>query len=61
MLALLMSACTTREIIETNPCAGFELFRPSRMDTEGSKRQALVHNTIYRAKCVKDKNERNNN
>lgn len=32
-------------------CAAFEIIRPSRSDTEETKKQVLAHNRSYRITC----------
>jgi hypothetical protein len=35
-----------------NACAAFDIIRPSREDTEETKRQVLAHNRVYRITCT---------
>lgn len=37
-------------------CAAFEIIRPSRTDTEETKRQVLAHNRSYRITCESKRN-----
>lgn len=32
-------------------CEVFQIIRPSRLDTEETKRQVLAHNKVYRVTC----------
>mgnify|MGYP001023375504 CR=1 FL=1 len=37
--------------VRDSACSGFRIIKPSRADTEGTKRQVLEHNTTYRKIC----------
>jgi hypothetical protein len=51
------SGCTTLSVLAPEPvpvessCAAFKILHPSRLDTSGTKRQILEHNTVYRRVC----------
>lgn len=41
--------------IPDSSCAAFKVINPSTDDTMATKRQVLVHNTIWRKLCAKQK------
>ena len=58
MLALMVisatSGCAHRQAqTQDTACTAFEIIKPSRADTPGTKRQVLTHNTTYRRICKK--------
>jgi len=38
-------------VINSGACAAFSIIRPSRADTEETKKQVLAHNRVYRITC----------
>jgi predicted small lipoprotein YifL len=48
-----LSACqhTQPKVIPDSSCVAFQVIRPSREDTAGTKRQVLAHNQTYRKIC----------
>jgi hypothetical protein len=47
-----ISGCAHRQApVQDTACVAFEVIRPSRADTPGTKRQVLQHNTTYRKLC----------
>lgn len=47
-----ISACAHKAPeVRDSACSAFRIIKPSRLDTEGTKRQVLEHNTTYRKVC----------
>jgi hypothetical protein len=38
-------------VTNSGACAAFSIIRPSRTDTEETKKQVLAHNRVYRITC----------
>ncbi len=50
MLLSWISGCTQTIVIDS-ACTSFDIIRPSRKDTLETKRQVLIHNTVWRQQC----------
>jgi hypothetical protein len=50
-----ISGCATFQkpepMTNAGACASFSIIRPSRSDTEETKKQVLAHNRVYRITC----------
>lgn len=49
-----ISGCVSTQGPQATPdssCVAYQIIRPSRQDTAGTKRQVLEHNTVYRKLC----------
>ena len=55
LISVLISGCVSTSSPKVQPiigaCSTFQIIRPSRQDTLGTKRQVLAHNKVYRATC----------
>lgn len=48
-----ISGCASWRVAlpEDASCSAYQIIRPSRQDTLGTKRQVLAHNNVYRKLC----------
>ncbi len=46
----LISGCSQTIVIDS-ACTSFDIIRPSRRDTVETKRQVVIHNTVWRKQC----------
>jgi hypothetical protein len=53
LATFVLSACqhTQTKAIPDSSCVAFQVIRPAREDTAGTKRQVLAHNQTYRKIC----------
>ena len=53
VLTIGISGCQhTRPQVQDTACTAFEIIKPSRADTPGTKRQVLQHNTVWKKLCA---------
>lgn len=45
------SISPSQQVTVGNACGAFSIIRPSRLDTEETKKQVLAHNRVYRVTC----------
>lgn len=55
-LALVQAGCAAAPpVVIDSACTAFGVIHPSRADTIGTKRQILVHNSVWRELCGGEK------